>query len=123
MIDQRITDYFDTRMNSEDWEYADDQLKERALADAKRRISLVVPWNEPVSDRIIWAQAEIAITLISDDVDDGNIQSIEYDALKVKLNTTKSFVWLDYGIPSKIAWQYLSPYIGENNSITLRRTS
>ena len=86
-----------------------------------RRILLVTNVVEPYEDRVIWAQAEIAITLI-EGVEDGDILSYEYDSLKVKL-AQRDKVFLDWGIPSETAWRYLAPYIDENNSITLRRNS
>ena len=123
--DVRIDEYFATRMNSEGWVLADIAIKEISVVDAMRRISVVVLPSyleeDPIHDMIIWAQAELALALIEDEESELGIESYEYESLKIKYSH-RSEEHMVNGIISRLAWQYLLPFIdNDNKSINLRR--
>jgi hypothetical protein len=134
--------YFLTRFPSDEWDNASDENKTKALAHATRLIDTLnfigdkhdetqvneFPRGEDtvVPEAIANATCEIAVALISG-------RDIEYEqenlAAKVmsldnnRLGSDSSAVDLPkvHGIPSRLAWDFLRPFLRDGQSFTISR--
>jgi len=136
--------YFDDRLNSEDWDYAELEDRRKSLAMAGRLIDRLNYLGDKTDDsqehefprggdtstptEITWACCEIAIKIL-----DGMDSDMEVDALgrtkaeftSIK-NTYNANIVREHkalGMLSSLAWDYLRPYLRDVNSLALVRQS
>lgn len=136
------TGYFDTRLNTESWDTASDADKGKALAQATRIIDrlpiagsktdanqsnqfprtpdLVVPKD------IQFACAEIALALLDGAEPEKDFRDIHFRSLSHgQLNSVREEMpkHLVAGVPSFTAWKLLRPYLRDERSVSLVRTT
>jgi len=136
--------YFDTKLNADAWDNADDTDKTKALEEGTRMIDRLNFAGEKAeesqtlqfprgTDTVIpgdikYADCEIALALL-----DGVDPEIEFENLRmtahrygpVQTNYTveSPSPHIIAGIPSVAAWRYLVPYLRDIRAVQLHRVS
>ena len=135
-------DYFDTRLDSSDWECADDEHRLKALKTATRLINRLkfrgVKFdleqvnefprddNALVPDDVKIATCEIASVLLSAvdlELEMENLFTKSQSYASINTGYDGSIVpdYLRAGIPSAVAWSYLRPYLFNPRTIRVNR--
>lgn len=134
-------DYFETRLNTEDWLYATDEEKYKSLCMATRIInslnfsgtSLNINNNEfPRDDSTIVPQAileatcEIALSLLDgtdmeQEVENLIATSQSYATVRSEYNPQLVLEHMRAGVPSVVAWNLLKPYLVNSRTISINR--
>lgn len=150
---EEANSYFNSRLHVGVWTSASNDDKQRALNDAARIIdrfqylgskleaTQIHEWPrsgvslncvavEDVPGDIKLAEFEIAIALLSGIDPERELRSLMvtsrgYSSVRITYDPKRFPEWLTYGVPSGVAWAYLSPYLIRNpaNLITLHRVS
>jgi len=142
--------YFATKLVVEAWESATEDQRNRALAEASRRIdrlkfrgskavatqTLEWPRNDPngvydtttVPEVVEFATYECAYALldgVNPDLEYENLgASAEgYSSVRSTYNRTSVPEHKAMGIPSFLAWQYLKPLLGQYRGVRISRVS
>jgi len=136
--------YFDTRLNTEPWDIADNATREKALAHATniidrlnfvgcKAVSTQVNQFPRGADTVIpeaikSASAEIALALldgVSPELEYENVfmTSQGYGGLRSSFDRSVKAPHILAGVPSFIAWTYLKPFLFDPLNIELYRTS
>ena len=133
--------YFSTRMNSEEWDYASEADKQKAIYSATRAFNALsyrgtlvdadqdnkFPTNEDgTPDKVKWACCEEALSLISGmnnekDLTDLHVKSSSMAGFSTTVNELLDRPWVHYGLTSPIAWRWLSPYLLDPRSFYIAR--
>ena len=77
-----------------------------------------------VPTKVLWAEAEIAYSIL-DDIDpesearQGEIKAASFTTIKTTYGSHA--LWRAYGVPSATAWKYLTPYISFSETIELAK--
>lgn len=125
--------YFGTRLHADAWDDAvsDDQTK--AIYTASRmiqRLNFIIHPDDmdPLPDEIGFAAAELALALL-----DGVDPETEFESLTMTsqayANVRSSYDRqtlpenIVAGVPSAMAWRYLSPYLADPREVDLARVS
>lgn len=137
--------YFDVRLRTAAWDEASNDDRDKALAEATRLIDKLnfigevasatqLPNQFPrgtdttVPSDIKNACCEIAIKLLEGFDPDKEAESqmtavASFATLRKQKDTSITHVWLLAGIPSKIAWDLLFPYLQDPNELVMTRTN
>jgi hypothetical protein len=142
--------YFATRLHDEAWDGATEDQRNRALAEASRRIdrlnfrgaktseSQALEWprvdpkeefdDDEIPESILIATYEVAYALldgVDPDQEYENLASSSegYSSVRTTYNRTTVPEHYAAGIPSRLAWQFLKPLLGNVTGVRLRRVS
>jgi hypothetical protein len=136
--------YFETRLNTEDWDDASDSEKLKALNMATRAINNLNFRGAPLlttqqnafprvisgltlnSDVVAEATCEIAINLLDGtdmEQEAENLLAVGQNYATVSTNYNPNLVneHMRAGIPSVVAWNLLRPYLVNPRTIVIRR--
>jgi hypothetical protein len=135
-------DYFSTRLDTEDWSFANDDTKLRALKYSTRLINNLkfrgckfdpLQINEfpredsqTIPDAIKIATCEIALNLLDGTNMEQEIENLftssqSYAAVNTGYISGIVPEYMRAGIPSAIAWGYLRPYLIDPRKLSIRR--
>jgi len=134
--------YFNERLDTDAWDYADDTDKTKALAMATKAIDrlnfigdktdesqeLQFPrgGDAIIPTAINNACCEITISLLeginsSAEIDDIRVISARFDNVSTTYNGKIAQEYVVAGIPSAIAWQLLVPYLRDTQKVSIDR--
>jgi hypothetical protein len=136
--------YMATKLESETWTSATTDRRSVALIEATRLINrlrfsgvrtstsqtLQFPRNGETSipDQVKWATVELALALLNGIDPETEIRNIGrtsdgFIAMKITYNRQAVPVHIAAGIVSKLAWDFIAPYLADPNSVALCRGS
>lgn len=135
-------DYFETRLETELWDYSSEEEKFRALCEATRSINRLAFKGTPtvsnqenkfprspdlaVIQDIKIATCEIAYALLDgmnmeQEIENLSVTDQSYAAVRTGYNPQLVVGHMKAGIPSAKAWLYLLPYLINPKELTLSR--
>jgi hypothetical protein len=129
-------DYFDSRLNSDDWLDSTDQERNASLIAATMSLKLLL-FKDSLSNLLLdsiflntfkIATCEVAINLLDgtnmeQEIENLNVESQVYAGVKTGYNPAIVPEHLRAGVPSAIAWNLLKPYLRDPREIKLCRVS
>jgi hypothetical protein len=133
--------YFESRLNTDAWDDANDEKRTKALSMAARSIdslnyigdrvrSAEFPRGEDteVPDTVKYAECEIALALLNDmdidlEIETLNTRSTQFGDMSMVSDVSFVPEHLANGIVSAIAWQFLKPYLRDPRTIVFNRVS
>jgi len=142
--------YFATKLHIQAWDEATENQRNRALAEASRRIdrlrfrgyktvaSQVLQWpredpkevftNTEIPMEVEYATYECAYSLLNGVDPDQEYENLAasaegFSSVRSTYNRTTVPEHFANGIPSFLAWQYLRPLLGNVKGVRLRRVS
>ena len=136
--------YFATRLRSEYWEEATPSDKDKALITATRMIDKLAfrgdktsttqelefprDGDTTVPEKIQWACAELAIILLQGidperDARDLTRTGEGFLGVRTTYDRTATPEHITAGVPSRLAWDFLKPYLKAQDGVTISRVS
>lgn len=142
--------YFTTRLHIEAWDAATEDQRNRALAEASRRIDRLrfrgyktdpeqeLEWprvdpkeefdDDEIPEAVEIATYECAYAFLDGVDPDQEYENLAasadgYSSVRTTYNRTTVPEHFAAGIPSRLAWQYLRPLLGDTKGVRIRRVS
>lgn len=142
--------YFATRLHTQAWDEATEDQRNRALAEASRRVDRLkfrgyktvltqdLEWpredpkgeftNTETPEAVLIATYECAYALLDGVDPDQEYENLAasaegYSSVRTTYNRTTVPEHYAAGIPSRLAWQFLRPLLGDFRGVRIRRVS